>query len=109
MTVQLPELLTVEEVAAYLKLHPVTVLRFARQKRLPGFKIGREWRFRADDIKLWLEIRSESREEFARRFESLMERIRQKAESAGYGPDDVPRLIEEVREARRQRRVAPRA
>ncbi len=41
----LPELLTVREVAAYLKLHEVTVLNFARQGKLPGFKVGRAWRF----------------------------------------------------------------
>lgn len=38
------ELLTVEEVAAYLKMNPQVVRRWLREKKLPGVKIGKEWR-----------------------------------------------------------------
>ena len=54
-TVALPALLNVKQVAAYLGLHRVTVLQFAREGKLPGLKIGRGWRFRADEIRDWLE------------------------------------------------------
>lgn len=102
-SVELPKLLNVKQVAAYLQLHEVTVLSFARQGKLPGFKVGREWRFRADDIRAWLEEQRRGSEAFAARFDALWERLRRKAEAAGYGPDDMPRLIHEVRRARRAR------
>jgi excisionase family DNA binding protein len=36
--------LTIDEVAQLLRIHPDTVRRLLREKRLPGKKIGREWR-----------------------------------------------------------------
>jgi excisionase family DNA binding protein len=101
MTEELPELLDAKQVAAYLKLHEVTVLRFARQGKLPGFKVGRKWRFRASDIRAWV---SRSREEIEG-FEALSDRIGDAMRRAGYGPDDVERLIAEVREERRERQA----
>ena len=104
----LPELLDAKQVASYLKLHEVTVLTFAREGKLPGFKVGREWRFRADDIRAWLEQRRQGDDAFARRFDQLWERLRQQGERSGYGAEDIPRLVREVREARRTRRTASR-
>jgi excisionase family DNA binding protein len=106
VTEELPELLDAKQVAAYLKLHEVTVLRFARQGRLPGFKIGRKWRFRASDIRRWL---AEDRESFVRRFNALSDAIGNAMRQAGYGPEDVSRLIAEVREERRAKRARPDA
>jgi len=93
----LPELLDVKQVAAYLGLHEVTVLRFARRRRLPGFKVGREWRFRADELRAWVQARSRGSDGFAKRFDALWARLRQRAEAAGYRAEDIPRLIREVR------------
>ena len=102
----LPELLDTKQVASYLKLHEVTVLAFAREGKLPGFKVGREWRFRADDIKGWMEQREQGEDAFAQRFDQLWERLRQRAERASYGAEDIPRLVREVREAKSMRRTA---
>jgi len=104
-TEELPELLDAKQVAAYLKLHEVTVLRLARQGKLPGFKVGRKWRFCARDVRRSV---SRSREEIER-FEALSDRIGEAMRRAGYGPDDVDRLIAEVREERRQRQADPDA
>jgi excisionase family DNA binding protein len=49
------ELLDVEEVAAYLKIHPEVVRRWLREKRLPGIKIGKEWRVAKEDLDRYLE------------------------------------------------------
>lgn len=38
------ELLTVDEVANYLRVSRSTVWRWCQAKRVPAFKIGREWR-----------------------------------------------------------------
>jgi len=48
------ELLTIEEVAAYLKLRPQTIYKWAQQKRLPGAKFGKEWRFKRSEILAWV-------------------------------------------------------
>lgn len=108
-TISLPELMNVGEVAAYLRLHRATVVEFARQGKLPAFKVGREWRFRADDIKAWLEQQSRSRETFEEWFDRVRERIGQAMAQSGYTVDDVPRLIAEVRRERRERRGVSRA
>lgn len=42
------ELLDARQKAKQLQLHPDTVIRLARGGRLPGQKVGREWRFTAD-------------------------------------------------------------
>jgi excisionase family DNA binding protein len=48
------ELMTVEEVASYLKLNSQTVSRMAAKGQLPAVKVGREWRFKKEylDAKL---------------------------------------------------------
>ncbi|HEY8394944.1 MAG TPA: helix-turn-helix domain-containing protein [Thermaerobacter sp.] len=44
MTVKVPEVMTVAEAAAYLRVDERTVRRLLRAGRLPGRKVGREWR-----------------------------------------------------------------
>lgn len=45
-----PHVLTVKEVAQYLKLSEMTILRLANQGTIPGTKFGRQWRFSSDII-----------------------------------------------------------
>jgi len=49
------EILTIEEVAAYLRLTPQTIYRWAQEKRIPAVKLGKEWRFRRSIIDRWLD------------------------------------------------------
>lgn len=44
------DILTAEEVAKYFRVHPYTVKRLAREGKLPGFKIGGQWRFNLEKI-----------------------------------------------------------
>ncbi len=44
------DLLNSREVAKILDLSPDTVNEFARKNILPGFKKGKQWRFRKRDI-----------------------------------------------------------
>ncbi len=44
------DILTLKEVAEYLKLAEKTAYRLAAEGKLPGFKVGGSWRFRKDDI-----------------------------------------------------------
>ena len=49
------EILTLREVAQYLKLAEKTAYRLASDGKLPGFKAGGSWRFKQSDIELWIE------------------------------------------------------
>lgn len=45
---------TAEEVAVYLRLPQSTVYKLAQDKVLPGFKVGKHWRFRKDTVLEWI-------------------------------------------------------
>ena len=45
--------MTVRELADYLRVHPSTIYRLLKQKRIPAFKFGREWRFNRETIDRW--------------------------------------------------------
>jgi len=47
-------LLDCGEVARLLHLHPKTVERLAREGRIPAYKIGKRWLFRASEIDQWM-------------------------------------------------------
>ena len=48
------DILTIKEVAAYLRLTEKTAYRLAAEGKLPGFKIGGSWRFRKSEIDEWI-------------------------------------------------------
>jgi excisionase family DNA binding protein len=45
--------MTVRELADYLRVHPSTIYRLLKQKRIPAFKVGRDWRFNRETIDRW--------------------------------------------------------
>jgi len=47
------EVMTLEEVAEYLKLTPQTIYTWAQEKRIPAAKLGKEWRFKKSIIDEW--------------------------------------------------------
>ena len=51
------EILTLDEVAAYLKAGKRTVYRLAASGKLPAFKLGGTWRFRRGDLDQWIASR----------------------------------------------------
>jgi len=55
------EFLTVEEVAEYLRLPLSTVYKLAQDNKLPGFKVGKHWRFRKDAIQEWIRKKENDR------------------------------------------------
>ena len=48
------EILTLEEVAAYLKAGKRTVYRLAQEGKIPAFKLGGTWRFCRSDLERWI-------------------------------------------------------
>jgi excisionase family DNA binding protein len=51
----LDDILTLKEVASYLKLAEKTAYRLAAEGKLLGFKVGGSWRFKKLDIEDWIE------------------------------------------------------
>lgn len=47
------DIMTIEEVARYLKLKPQTIYNWAQNGKIPAAKIGKEWRFRKSLIDRW--------------------------------------------------------
>lgn len=54
------EILTIKEVAEYLKLSEKTAYRLAAEGKLPGFKVGGSWRFKKEDIGVWIKEQKDS-------------------------------------------------
>ena len=52
------QILTLDEVAAYLKVGKRTVYRLAAAKKIPAFKVGGIWRFSRADIDGWIRQQS---------------------------------------------------
>ena len=48
------EILTLDEVAVYLKAGKKTVYRLAQLGEIPGFKLGGTWRFRRSELDRWI-------------------------------------------------------
>ena len=54
------ELLTTRELQRLLKVDRITIYRMLEQGRLPGFKMGGQWRFSRREIEEWLEVQRDS-------------------------------------------------
>jgi excisionase family DNA binding protein len=61
MSKKLDEILTIEEVAVYLKAGKRTVYRLAASGEIPAFKLGGTWRFRRAELERWIANRIDSR------------------------------------------------
>jgi excisionase family DNA binding protein len=49
------DILTIEEVARYLKMKPQTIYKWAQEGQIPGAKLGKEWRFRKHILDEWID------------------------------------------------------
>jgi len=85
-------LMTVREIAAYLKLNERTVLKLAAQGPLPAVRVGNQWRFRKAMIDAWLD--------------DQMLGISRRYVAVPHAPDAVPMLLE-LESCFEPRHVAP--
>ncbi|MBI4353543.1 MAG: helix-turn-helix domain-containing protein [Candidatus Omnitrophica bacterium] len=51
---QRTQIMTLKEVAKYLGVHTMTVYRLLKEKKLPGFKVGGQWRTKKDVLDSYL-------------------------------------------------------
>ena len=53
------DIMTVKELADYLKIAEKTAYRFASEGKVPCFKVGSAWRFKKEEIDSWIKRQSE--------------------------------------------------
>lgn len=49
------DVFTVPELAHYLRMKPITIYKHVAGGKLPGFKVGSQWRFKKATIDSWIE------------------------------------------------------
>jgi len=54
------EIMTAEETCRYLKITQRTLYRYLRNRQIPAFKLGKEWRFVRSDLEQWIHDRIQS-------------------------------------------------
>lgn len=59
------KIMTVAEVAEYLRLGEATVYRLAQEGEIPGVKVGRSWRFKKGMIDEWFRQQGRGEREFS--------------------------------------------
>ena len=55
------EVMTIRELADYLKLAEKTAYRLVADGKIPGFKVGASWRFRKSEIDRWIVAQEQGR------------------------------------------------
>ena len=48
------EFMTTKEIAKYLKLHAITICKYAAKGQIPATRISRAWRFDKEVIDKWI-------------------------------------------------------
>jgi len=54
MAAKRDEIMTMDELAEYLKISKSTLYKLAQDDKLPGTKIGKRWRFHKDAVDEWV-------------------------------------------------------
>jgi len=89
------EIMTLEEVAKYLRLKPQTVYKWAQEGQIPGTKLGKEWRFRRRIIDEWIDT---SIALSKGGFDLLFQQSRLAVKRQGMSEADLNRLLGESKE-----------
>ncbi len=87
------EIMTIEEVAKYLKMRPQTIYKWAQEGKLPGAKLGKEWRFRKHLLDEWIDssiVRSKGG------FDLLVQSSMLEFKRSRIGEDDLEKLLKEA-------------
>ncbi len=95
------EILTLPELAKYLKTSRDSIYRKAQKGMIPAVKFGKEWRFPKDVIDEWLRREAKSRmekaDDFSERVGKIWVQVGKELRQAGFGKKDVTRLLAETR------------
>lgn len=59
MAAKRDEILTMDDLAEYLKISKSTLYKLAQANKLPGQKIGKRWRFHKEAVDAWVKRKAE--------------------------------------------------
>jgi len=76
------DIMTLEEVATYLRLKPQTIYAWAQDKKIPAAKLGKEWRFKKSIIDEWFLLHIDEK------FNSVIHRWKGRETSGEYEGQD---------------------
>ena len=57
------QIMTIKEIAAYLKVTEKTIYRLAINSKVPAFKVGGSWRFRKAEVDQWISAQEKTKVE----------------------------------------------
>ncbi|RKY95828.1 MAG: hypothetical protein DRQ06_02845 [Candidatus Hydrothermota bacterium] len=46
--------LTLDQIAEYLQMSTSSIYKMAQKGKIPAYKVGRQWRFRKEEIDAWI-------------------------------------------------------
>jgi excisionase family DNA binding protein len=72
----LSPVLTVKEIASYLRCSRITIYKLLKRREIPAFKIGGDWRFNLEDIERWTKVREIRPQRTEAELDALVELIR---------------------------------
>jgi excisionase family DNA binding protein len=49
------DVMSAREAADFLKAHVETIRRLARRREIPAFKVGKDWRFQKEALRIWMQ------------------------------------------------------
>jgi excisionase family DNA binding protein len=56
------KVMTVREVAQFLRVHQTTIYRLLRTDGIPAFKVGSDWRFSQQAVEAWMKKNTDANE-----------------------------------------------
>lgn len=99
----MPEMMTSEEAAAYLRTSVESIRRMAREGRVPAARVGRSWRFRKTELDEWLEVGGDASEDLVDRW--LVQLAEERA--ARTKPEELVRMTQAAPNWREHITVSP--
>lgn len=55
--------LTLEQIAEYLQMSTSSIYKMAQAGKIPAYKVGRQWRFKIEEIDKWVEKHKHNKKE----------------------------------------------
>ncbi|MFP4082417.1 MAG: helix-turn-helix domain-containing protein [Candidatus Aminicenantes bacterium] len=59
--------LTLEQIAEYLQMSTSSIYKMAQSGKIPSYKVGRQWRFKKEEIDRWVEKQKSKRKDLCLR------------------------------------------
>jgi len=53
--------LTLEQIAEYLQMSTSSIYKMAQKGKIPAYKVGKQWRFRKEEIDRWIKKRNKNK------------------------------------------------